>query len=313
MPAWDLVDLDAYAEFWRARHGYWEMNVWTARGCPYRCNWCAKPTWGRSYHVRSPHGVVEELAALQRAYRPDRVWFTDDIFALRPAWLRELRGLLDLHPEAHTPYRCLSRVDLMRDPSFTEDLAATGCREVWVGAESGADSVLRAMDKESSIDDIETATTLLRRAGIRVGFFLQLGYPGEDKSDVLKTIRMVRRLRPEEIGVSVSYPLPNTRFQQIVAGAMKKAHWTTSMDNETLFEAPYGDGFYRAAKQVLRSEHSLYRAPQTVRAFLHQPDARAARRIAGAMWHAARLPLMHAWMQAAARPNPNAVTLPSAG
>ena len=143
-PSWSMVDLARYRSWWMSRHGYWELNVWTARGCPYRCNWCAKPTWGRSYHVRSAERVAAEIARLKAAYGLDRIWFTDDIFALRPAWLRGLRAAL----REPVPYRCLSRVDLMKDPAFTADLAATGCREVWVGAESGSDRVLEAMDKE---------------------------------------------------------------------------------------------------------------------------------------------------------------------
>ncbi len=304
-PAWDLVDLERYKSWWIERHGAWELNIWTARGCPYKCNWCAKPTWGRSYHVRSPQRVAAEIATLRVTAGMDRIWFTDDIFALKPAWLRAFRAAL----REPVPYRCLSRVDLMKDPAFTEDLAATGCKEVWVGAESGSDKVLSAMDKESSVSEIEAATALLRRHGIQACFFLQLGYPGETLEDVLQTIAMVRRLKPDEIGVSVSYPHPGTAFYERVSASMGGRSWAVSMDNKPLFEAPYTAAFYGAAKEVLRSQHSAGKGGAALRQLLRAPDARSARKVLGAAFHAVRLPIMQRRMMALAVPNPGAVPL----
>jgi anaerobic magnesium-protoporphyrin IX monomethyl ester cyclase len=312
-PARKWLDLAAYARTWRDRHGYWELNMSTARGCPYRCNWCAKPTWGRTYHVRSAADVATELvqlAELTGSERPDRIWMTDDIFALKPSWLRELREALDARvgPD-RIPYRCLCRADLLRDPAYVEDLWATGCRELWIGAESGSDDILRAMDKDSTVAEIERATELTRARGIRIGFFLQLGYPSETLDRVLETVDMVKRLQPDEIGVSVSYPMPGTKFFESVSGSMRETNWSASMDNRPLFEAPYGEAFYRAAKEVLRSTHSSSKGPELVRAFIQQPSRRAARRIAGAAFHWVRLPVAHRQMRDRATPNRKAVPL----
>lgn len=309
-PAWELIDLAPYRRAWQP-HGGWELPLSTARGCPYRCNWCAKPTWGRSYAVRSPGVVADDLVWLQHKLRPDRLWFTDDIFALRPTWLRALRAELDLRlgHGARLPYRCLSRVDLLVDPAFTADLAATGCREVWVGAESGSDRVLAAMDKDGTVAQIRAATALLRRHGIAVGFFLQLGYPGETVADVRATVDLVRQLGPEEIGVSVSYPLPGTAFHRRVAPHMGDANWEGSMDNRPLFEAPYGQPFYDAAKRLIQHQHAVARGPEAVKALLRQPGRRTARKVAAALFHGAALPLARRRMERAAVENPSAVPL----
>jgi anaerobic magnesium-protoporphyrin IX monomethyl ester cyclase len=285
-PAWDRVDLAAYARAWRRSAGRWEMNVSTARGCPYRCNWCAKPTWGRSYRVRPAEQVVAEVLALRRAWAPDGLWFTDDIFAVKPAWLRRFRELLP----APVPYRCLTRVDLLRDAPYVADLAATGCTEVWLGAESGSQGVLDAMDKECTVAEIERAAALLQDHGIRRGFFLQLGYPGETAADVDATIRMVRALRPEEIGVSVSYPLPGTVFHDRVRAKMRGTNWETAMDNTLLYESPYPQAFYDAAREVLRAEHAIL-------SFRPELSRRGARRAATLGWHAARWPVERARMR----------------
>ncbi|HET6317025.1 MAG TPA: cobalamin-dependent protein, partial [Chloroflexota bacterium] len=88
-PAWDLVDIGRYQKIWHERHGFYSMNVATSRGCPYHCNWCAKPIWGQRYHVRSADNVAAEIAWLKRTYRPDHIWFADDIFGLRPGWVEQ--------------------------------------------------------------------------------------------------------------------------------------------------------------------------------------------------------------------------------
>ncbi len=64
MPAWDLVDFRPYQNMWMRKHGYFSMNMATTRGCPFKCNWCAKPIYGNRYHARSPQHVVKELKHL---------------------------------------------------------------------------------------------------------------------------------------------------------------------------------------------------------------------------------------------------------
>jgi radical SAM superfamily enzyme YgiQ (UPF0313 family) len=68
-PAWDLVDIDRYKKIWQERHGYYSMNMVTTRGCPYHCNWCAKPIYGQRYNTRSPENVAAEMRWAQGALR----------------------------------------------------------------------------------------------------------------------------------------------------------------------------------------------------------------------------------------------------
>lgn len=286
-PDWARVDLPAYAARWRRRHGRWELNLSTARGCPYRCNWCAKPTWGRSYQVASPQRVAAQVHAAREHHAPDALWFTDDVFAVKPAWLAAFRAALGADP---LPFRCNTRADLVREGAYVRDLRAAGCREVWMGAESGSDTVLAAMDKDQTLADIETAVARLRGEGIRVGFFLQLGYPGERYADVLRTLDMVRRLRPDEIGVSVSYPLPGTPFHDRVKDQLRADNWERSMENRVLFAGAYPQPFYDAVREVLRAESAWW---------TWQPAADRAglRRAAALPWHAARWPVHRARMR----------------
>lgn len=278
LPAWSDVDLREYARRWRRRHGLWELNVAAARGCPYRCNWCAKPTWGRTWQARPPEAVAAEVRAL-RALGVDRAWFTDDIFGVRRDWLDRYRAA-----GPGLPFRCNTRADLVRDPAYAAALAEAGCVEVWMGAESGSDPVLAAMDKDQTVDDVRRACALLRAHHIRVGFFLQLGYPGEAYPDVLATLRMLRELGPDDLGVSVSYPLPGTPFHERVKAELGEAHWSRSMENRVLHASAYDQAFYDAAREVIRAEHAL-------RSWQPEWSRRGLRRTAALPAHLLRWPL----------------------
>jgi anaerobic magnesium-protoporphyrin IX monomethyl ester cyclase len=87
---------------------------------------------------------------------------------------------------------------------------------------------------------------MLRTNGIEVGFFLQFGYPGETWDDVQKTLKMVRECMPDDIGISVSYPLPGTKFYERVKLELgAKQNWIDSEDLAMLYRGPFPTEFYR--------------------------------------------------------------------
>jgi radical SAM superfamily enzyme YgiQ (UPF0313 family) len=252
-PAWDLVDMNLYRHAWRDAHGYFALNLVASRGCPYRCNWCAKPLYGDNYRSHSPDRVAAEIECVKDLFAPDQIWFADDIFALSGKWAREFAACVD-RTGARIPFRMQSRCDLMTRDTVAA-LAQAGCVEVWMGAESGSQKILDAMEKGTRVHHIREARENLRRHGIRACFFLQFGYLGEAWDDIDATIRMVRETRPDDIGVSVSYPLPNTRFHQIVrSGIGEKANWRDSGDLAMMFHGAFSSDFYRALSGALHLE-----------------------------------------------------------
>lgn len=253
LPAWDLVDVERYRRAWIEAHGYFSLNMATSRGCPYRCNWCAKPVFGQQYHCRSPRAVAAEMLHLKTAYAPDQIWFADDIFALSPKWTGEFaEAVAELRGEI--PFRMQSRCDLMTRPTVAA-LKRAGCAEVWMGCESGSQKILDAMDKGIRVEQIYAARENLRRHGIRACFFLQFGYPGEGWSEIQATLRMVRETKPDDIGISVSYPLPGTVFHRnVFRGIGPRANWSDSADLAMIFAGPYPSEFYRALADALHLE-----------------------------------------------------------
>ena len=251
-PAWDLVDLERYRRIWKERHGYYSINMVTTRGCPYQCNWCAKPIWGQRYHSRSPENVIQEMVFLRDLIQPDHIWFVDDIFGLKNGWVEKFSQLA-LEQGVRTPFKCLLRTDLVNE-SLAAALAAAGCEMVWLGAESGAQKVLDAMEKGAKVEDTYRATRLLREVGIKVAYFLQFGYPGEGWSEIRQTFRMVRDNMPDDIGVSVTYPLPGTRFYETVTLGRHR-NWIDSEDLALLFKGRFSPQFYRVLHRVLHKEY----------------------------------------------------------
>ncbi|HEY0741651.1 MAG TPA: radical SAM protein, partial [Chryseosolibacter sp.] len=256
LPAWDLVDIDAYRKIWKKHHGYFSLNIATTRGCPFKCNWCAKPIYGNRYTSRSPISVVDEIEYLIKAYEPDHLWFCDDIFGLKPGWIQQFALLMN-DRKLKIRYKIQSRVDLLCDEGVVDALGDSGAETVWVGAESGSQRILDAMDKGTTVDQIYDASKRLRKRSIKVAYFLQFGYSGEQKEDIDKTIELVLRALPDEVGISVSYPLPGTNFYENVKDQLKeKRNWSDSDDLAMMFESTFNTAYYR---QLHRYVHSLYR------------------------------------------------------
>jgi len=253
MPAWDLVDIETYRAAWKAAHGYFSLNMASSRGCPFRCNWCAKPIYGDRYHARSPQAVATEMRFLKETFAPDHIWFADDIFALSPRWATDFALAVEKR-RAQMPFKMQSRCDLMTRNTVAA-LRRAGCEEVWMGAESGSQRILDAMNKGIRVSDVSAARENLRQHGIRACYFLQFGYPGECWAEIEETIAMVRQTRPDDIGVSVSYPLPGTRFHEIVAAQIgHKSNWKDSADLAMMFRGAYSTKFYRALADALHAE-----------------------------------------------------------
>jgi len=255
-PAWDLVHVEQYRRIWIERHGYFSMNMVTTRGCPYHCNWCAKPIWGQRYNLRSPQNVVAEMKWLKETYHPDHIWFADDILGLKPNWIEKFSSFVR-QADAMMPFKCLQRADLVSE-RIAAALKAAGCKTVWIGAESGSQKILDAMDKGDKVEDIYRATHLLHAQDIEVGFFLQFGYPGEDWNDIQRTLQMVRDCMPDDIGISVSYPLPGTKFFERVKMELgDKQNWIDSDDLAMLYRGPYPTEFYRILHGRVHHEFRL--------------------------------------------------------
>lgn len=264
LAAWDLIDIEHYRSVWRAAHGYFSLNMAASRGCSFRCNWCSKPIWGNRYLQRDAGEVAAEMAHLKRAFAVDHVWFSDDIFGLRVDWVDAFAQAVRAVDGA-VPFMIQTRADLISEP-MARALSEAQCVEAWLGAESGSQRILDAMNKGTTVAELAAARRRLAAENVRVGFFIQLGYLGEELDDLLATRALIEDLQPDDIGVSVSYPLPGTKFYDTVRTQLRsKSHWQESSDLEMMFEGTYRSDFYRVVRDLLHEQVEITSRAETAR------------------------------------------------
>jgi radical SAM superfamily enzyme YgiQ (UPF0313 family) len=212
--------------------------------------------------LRSAAVVADEMKMLKVSAGAQHIWFGDDVFALDRHWVQRFAEEVTKR-DAAVPFKIQSRADLMSETTV-EHLKAAGCAEVWMGVESGSQAVLNAMDKGLTLSSVRAARRLLKEAGIRACFFLQFGYPGEAWAELQETIGLVRETRPDDVGISFSYPLPGTVFYERVKKQLGlKRNWTDSDDLCIMFKAAYTTDFYRAVRDALHAEVNAWQVHDT--------------------------------------------------
>ncbi len=260
-PARERIDIERYATLWRQHHGMSAMTVSTMRGCPYSCRWCSRAVYGRSYRRRSPTAVVAELEALQRRYAPDSIWFVDDVFTIHWGWLAafadelERRGLV-------IAYECITRADRLDEPVVAL-LKRSGCYRVWIGAESGSQAILDAMERRVTVAQVQAMMAAARRAGIEVGTFVMLGYPGEREADIEATLHHLKATAPDHWTVTLTYPITGTPLHEQLQGAglLEGHNWASGTERDQGFVRTYSQAYYQHALRWLQGEmawHRLY-------------------------------------------------------
>ena len=290
LPAWDLIDIEPYRQSWMNSAGYFSMNMGTTRGCPFKCNWCAKPIYGNRYNSRSPQNVVQELKMLKEKFQFDHIWFCDDIFGLKPGWVFEFADLVEKE-NLKFKFKIQARADLLLQENYIRDLARAGCDNIWMGAESGSQKILDAMDKGTTVEQIAESTKLIRKYGMKPSFFIQFGYLGETKEDIKRTIKMINELLPYEIGISVSYPLPGTVFFEKVKTDLKeKTNWTDSNEMALMFRNTYQPAFYKQLYQYVHRSYRMHIALDNIRQLLSRPAKTSLKKIRKALSYFYYLP-----------------------
>jgi anaerobic magnesium-protoporphyrin IX monomethyl ester cyclase len=252
-PARDAIDIRRYVETWRTHHGSGSVNFITARGCPFRCNWCSHQVFGQSHRRRDPSLVVDEVEWLLSKYSPDMVWVSDDVFTINHAWLRTYAGEMRRRG-LRIPFECISRADRL-NAEMLDLLAELGCFRIWIGSESGSQRILDAMDRGVKIEQVQSAVQMSRERGIQSGMFLMWGYEGEDLDDIEATIRHVSISKPDIFFTTVSYPIKGTPYYKKISDRLVQLEpWGQTSDRELKVKGRHTRNFYTYADKLLRDE-----------------------------------------------------------
>lgn len=252
-PDRERINIDQYLALWRKHHGKGSVSLITARGCPYKCNWCSHSVYGKTHRRRSPKGVVDEIAWILDRYSPDMLWLADDVFTIHHGWLFEYAAEMKRRG-FHVPFECITRADRLNE-RVAETLAALGCFRVWIGSESGSQRILNAMQRGVTVEQVRNAVRLSKSNGIQAGMFLMWGYEGEQIEDVEATVEHVKTCRPDVFFTTISYPIKGTPyFERVQNRLISIEAWARTTDREFRIKDRHSRNFYRYADDLLRSE-----------------------------------------------------------
>ena len=257
-PAREAVDVDRYVRVWREHHGMGSVSLKTARGCPYRCRWCSHEVFGKTHRRRKPASVVDELEWLLERYQPDMAWLADDVFTIHHGWLFQYAAEMK-HRGLKIPFECISRADRL-NAQVIDTLAELGCFRVWIGSESGSQRILDAMERDVTVEQVQSAVALAKSRGIKTGMFLMWGYLGEEIEDIEATIEHVKKTDPEVFFTTVSYPIKGTPyFDDVARRLLPLKSWAEGSDRDYRIRGRHSRRFYQCADQLLRNEVELSR------------------------------------------------------
>lgn len=218
----ELYPNRAYQDYWRKKAGIKPVNIMTTRGCPYHCEYCSKPVFGDTYRERSVHKVMQEVEEVLRLGF-DHIFFSDDCFTLNR---NRVRTFCEKIKESKLDFNwsLLTRVDAV-DKELAQEMKEAGCHTTFLGLESGDDKILTLMGKATTTTEARRAVRTLKEAGIRVGAFFMVGYPGESEDTILSTLRFACSLSLDYLSFTLPYPIPGTLLYERTRELQKPLNW----------------------------------------------------------------------------------------
>lgn len=243
LPNRKKVDISLYTKAWKERHGYSMISVSTMRGCPYTCKWCSRAVYGGTYRRRAPALVAKELRFIRETYAPDMVWFVDDVFTISHKWLAEFVHQVKLQ-DAIIPYEIITRADRMNE-QVVHLLKESGCARIWIGAESGSQRIIDAMDRRVDVAKVQEMIRLCAKNRISTGTFIMLGYPGETLADIRATIHHLVVSNPDHFTLTIAYPIKGTPlYDEVKENITAYPDPETGSDRDIEFRRTYPRRFY---------------------------------------------------------------------
>ncbi|MEO1623805.1 MAG: radical SAM protein [Bacteroidota bacterium] len=252
------IDLSRYLEAWKTHHGRSSISVSTQRGCPFTCRWCSTAVYGQSYRRRSPALVAEEVAMLKETYNPDQLWFVDDVFTVNYKWLRLFHKEMQKR-NLSVPFECITRAERLSE-EIIGILKECGCFRIWIGAESGSQRVLDAMDRRVKAEQVQAMIIEAKQQEIETGTFIMLGYPGETEEDIQATLNHLRVSNPDLFTITVAYPIKGTGlYEDVKDNLVKEPDWFSSTDRDIDFQRTYARPYYDFAVRWVVNAVNLHK------------------------------------------------------
>jgi radical SAM superfamily enzyme YgiQ (UPF0313 family) len=199
-PAFDLLPMEKYqlpshhSGFGKKVPSQPFFMIFTGRGCPMNCHFCASHTvWGNKVRFKSAEQVINEIDTLVNEYKVKVFDFADDIFTINKTRLHEiLNTIINRNYKIH--FNCSSRADTLTTKDL-ELLKKAGCYLIRFGLESGSQTILNLMNKRLDLEKSISTVKLTHKFKIATSASYILGYPGETKETALETIKFAKKLK----------------------------------------------------------------------------------------------------------------------
>jgi anaerobic magnesium-protoporphyrin IX monomethyl ester cyclase len=256
LPDREEINIEEYVSTWRRHHGTGPVSLICSRGCPYRCSWCSHAVYGHTHRRRSAARVADEVEVLIQRYRPDQLWYADDVFTIHQGWLFEYAAELKRRG-LRVPFECISRADRLNEEVIGR-LEEMGCTRLWIGSESGSQRILDAMQRDVTVEQVRAMTAALRRHGIQTGMFIMLGYEGEEIADLEQTALHLKKSAPDLFLTTVAYPIKGTAYYaQVEDRLLERAGWENRTDRDLRVKGRRSDRFYSYATRWIVNSVAL--------------------------------------------------------
>lgn len=237
-PARDILDMNYYtrpSRFISRNLSLRTTHVFTARGCPYNCYYCAGPLTGRRvvrYH--SAQRVVSEIDDLINKYSVEAIYFAEDMFLSSSNRVKEMTSLFkERGIDKKIVWMAQIRTNVAK-PELLSMMKDAGCVHVEYGFESGSQRILDLMNKKTTVELNKQAAVYTKRAGLRFQGNFIVGYPGEKEDDFNKTVSFIKEVRPNNASLNIFMPLPGTEiYKKLREEGKLRTEWDDLGNPET--------------------------------------------------------------------------------
>lgn len=185
----------------------------TSRGCPMQCSFCSSAALhGPKLRLRSPKKIVDEMEHLVYDLNIETIAFMDDTFTLSKKRVLEICDEIKKR-DLKVWWGCTARVDTLNEEVLVA-MREAGCITLFMGVESADQQMLDKVNKQTTIEKIQSAFEICRKEKIRTIASVVLGMPGDTNESIKRTIKFVKELKPSYAIFSLATPYPGTRFYQ---------------------------------------------------------------------------------------------------
>lgn len=269
------IPLNKYLKVWKDKHGKKTTNISTQRGCPYTCKWCSTAVYGQSYRRRPAADVVAEIQHLKNELGVEALWFVDDVFTVSHKWLTELYNLFKKQ-DLTIPFEIITRAERLNDDVLNQ-LKEMGCFRIWIGAESGSQKIIDAMDRKVDVEVVREMIIKTKQFGMEAGTFIMVGYPGETILDIKETYHHLRVSKPNMVTVTKAYPIKGTTlYTEIESTINTNNDWFTSTDRDIDFKRKFSSSFYDLAIRFIMNGYYSKTSKSLLKSILHGAKAQLA-------------------------------------